>query len=73
MLPSLLQMPRTWSLLLRVCQREGFLVPGRQEPTPLAEHTFIMNPIHDGGPGPAHTADPRLLWPAAGCCVLACR
>jgi hypothetical protein len=42
------QMIRTWSLLLRTARRTGYLVAGRQDATPLSEHTFIMHPVEAG-------------------------
>jgi len=42
------QMVRTWSLLLRAAQREGFIVPSRPETSPLSEHTFILHPVEAG-------------------------
>lgn len=42
------QMIRTWSLLLRVGQREGVIIPARPETSPLTEHTFILHPVEAG-------------------------
>ncbi len=52
-------MIRTWSLLLRTARRTGYVVAGRQDATPLSEHTFIMHPVEAGEPG-------SIAWAKAG-------
>ena len=44
----LTQMVRTWSLLLRVARRLGFLIPARPESSPLSQHTFILHCVDQG-------------------------
>lgn len=42
------QMIRSWSLLLRVAQRQGIVINSRSETSPLSEHTFILHPVEAG-------------------------
>eukprot|EP00887_Chlorella_sp_A99_P005178 scaffold1.g5178.t1 len=62
------QMIRVGSLLLRACQRAGFVVPGRQEAAPLTEHTFILHPVEAGTVGlyqhPVAILDFASLYPS---------
>ncbi|KAL3139857.1 hypothetical protein ABBQ38_004153 [Trebouxia sp. C0009 RCD-2024] len=47
-LPQILynaQMIRTWSLLLRNAQRQGYVVAGRQAGEPLQESPYLMHPV----------------------------
>jgi DNA polymerase delta subunit 1 len=63
------QMVRTWSLLLRVGQRENIIIMSRPESsTPLSEHTFILHPVEQRTTGlykqPVAILDFASLYPS---------
>lgn len=42
------QMIRTWSLLLRNAQRQGYMISGRVDPQQLQESPYLMHPVEAG-------------------------
>lgn len=41
-------MIRTWSLLLRNAQRQGYMISGRVDPQQLQESPYLMHPVEAG-------------------------